>query len=66
VLAGVAALRGDVDLNGEVNVADIVLLQLYLLAQKSLSGAQLAMAQLHEDGNVNGFDLAVLKRMVLA
>lgn len=66
VLAGAAVLRGDVDLNGEVNVADIVLLQRYLLAQKSLSGAQLAMAQLHEDGNVNGFDLAVLKRMVLA
>ncbi len=61
-----AVLRGDVDQNGTVNVNDAVLLQQYLLAQKKLDRAQCTAAELCADGTINGFDLALLKRMLFA
>ncbi len=59
-------LKGDVDLNGSVNVADAVLLQKYLLNRETLTQPQYSNADLEEDGSVNGFDLAILKRMLLS
>lgn len=58
-------LRGDVNLDGSVNVADAVLLQKYLLTLESLTVEQAQAADLSEEGEVNAFDLAVLKRMLL-
>lgn len=62
VLTEAAALRGDVNLDGAVDVADVVLLQKYLLALEPLSAPQIAAAELHEDGRTDVFDLAVLRR----
>ncbi len=59
-------LRGDVNLDGRVNTSDAVLLQKYLLGIESLSEKQIQAAELCEDGTVNAFDLAFLKRMLLA
>lgn len=56
-------LRGDVDLDGAVNAADAALLQDYLLARvTSLPDAK--AADLDESGTLNGFDLAILKRLL--
>ncbi len=65
VLAETAQLRGDVDLDGRVNTADVILLQKYLLALESLSPAQTAAAELYEDGRTDAFDLGCLKRLLL-
>jgi len=58
--------NGDVNQDGSVNVADIVLLQKYLLASETLSKTAATLADMDEDKCVDGFDLAYLKRAVLA
>lgn len=59
-------LAGDVNLDGSVSVADAVMLQSYLLGRSALTAAQAKNAELCGDDCLNGFDLAVLKRMLLA
>lgn len=59
-------LAGDADADGAVNVADAVLLQKYLFGKAKLTSAQAKNAELCKDGIVDGFDLAALKRMLLA
>ncbi|MEE1397780.1 MAG: lectin-like protein [Ruminococcus sp.] len=56
---------GDVNEDGVVTVADIVLLQKYLLAAKTLSNDQWLAADMNQDGAVNGFDLALLRQEIL-
>ncbi len=58
--------NGDVNQDGKVNVADIILLQKYILASESLSKNAWALADMNDDASVNGFDLALLKRTVIA
>ncbi len=58
-------LKGDVNLDGSVNVADAVLLQKYLLNRETLTQPQYSNADLEADRSVNGFDLAILKRKLL-
>lgn len=59
-------LAGDVNLDGSVNVADAVMLQKYLLGKSALTPAQAENAELCGDDCLDGFDLAALKRMLLA
>lgn len=59
-------IAGDVNLDGKAGVADAVLLQKYLLCKEVLTAEQTANAQLCDDGSINGFDLAALKRRILA
>ncbi len=66
VLAGAKQLRGDVDLDGSVSTADVILLQKYLLGLAPLQAAQTAAAELHEDGRTDAFDLSLLKRLLLS
>ncbi len=58
--------KGDVNLDGSVNVTDAVLLQKYLLNRETLTQPQYTNADMEEDGSVNGFDLAILKRTLLS
>ncbi len=63
--AASAAQMGDVDQNGTVQIADIILLQKYLLGAASMTDAQAALADLDQDGVLKAFDLAILKNKVL-
>lgn len=56
------ALAGDVNGDGAVNLADVVLLQKYLLGQAELGKPELA--ELCEDGATDVYDLALLKHLV--
>lgn len=56
-------LLGDVTLDGMINTADVAAMQNYIHAREAFSEQQLANADCAPDGVVNGFDLAVLKRM---
>lgn len=59
-------LKGDVNLDGEFTLADVVLLQKYILAVESFQIENFINADVCTDGQVNVFDLAILKRMLLA
>ncbi len=55
---------GDVNLDGNVNVADAVMLQKYLLNVQKFSYDNFAIADMNQDGAVNVIDLALLKRVL--
>ncbi len=57
-------IRGDVNADGALTVLDVVMLQKWLLCTGSLTDWR--AGDLHEDGILNGFDLSILKRELLA
>lgn len=59
-------LVGDADSNGSVELLDLVKLQRYLLIEDSMTEQQFANADINADGMVDVFDLALLKRILLA
>jgi endoglucanase len=56
-------VKGDADANGKFEVTDIVMVQRYLLNTGELTNWK--NVDLHEDGRIDGFDLAIMKRMML-
>ncbi len=60
----IEALLGDVNADGKFTVADAVMLQKYLLCTGNLTAPQ--NADMCADGAINAFDLAVMKRELLA
>lgn len=54
-------LAGDVDKNGKIELADLVLLHKYLTKQSELSDEQFAAADMNQDGKVNIFDAIELR-----
>ena len=56
-----AFLLGDVNLDGTLNVQDVVLLQKYLIRKETLTAEQAKAADVNEDGVVNVIDLSRLK-----
>lgn len=59
-------LVGDINADGNVNAADAVMLQKYLLSQDILTEIQWKAADLHTNGKVNGMDLGVLRTILLS
>ena len=55
---------GDVNLDGTVNVQDVVLLQKYLLRKETLTAEQAKVADVNKDGVVNVIDLSRLKLLM--
>lgn len=55
---------GDVNLDGSVNIADVVALQNYLLGRKPLSDESKAAADLDGSGKLNVFDQILLKKLI--
>ena len=65
IAAAVAAdTVGDITADGQTNLADVIMLQKYLLASGSITNAK--AADLNGDGKINAIDLTLLKRMLLA
>lgn len=60
------AVLGDVNEDGEKNVADLVLLQRYLTKEETLSQQGFQNGDLNGDGALNGLDLTVLRTQLLA
>lgn len=56
---------GDLDFNGSINVADLVIMQRYLLAAQNISSSQFYVADLNEDGRTDVFDMIVLRKKLL-
>ncbi len=58
-------ILGDVNLDGKVNVKDIIMLQKYLLNVQSFHIENFINADMNRDGDVDVVDLALLKRFLL-
>lgn len=56
---------GDLNSDGVANIADVVFMQKYLLGLSTLTFEEYTCADMNGDGNVNGFDLAILRQTVL-
>lgn len=65
ILLRSAVTAGDLNLDKAVGIADVVLLQKYLLRAASLTTTQARAAELDGDGVVSGYDLSRLKRRLL-
>ncbi len=59
-------LAGDINLDGTVSVVDAAALQQYIHGKHSLSQSAYNNADIIADKAVNGFDLAMLKRILLS
>ena len=57
---------GDVNLDGRVNVQDVVLLQKYLIRKETLTAEQAKPADSNSDGVINVIDLSRLKKWILS
>ena len=66
ILQPVQPVSGDINQDGTADLADVILLQKYLLAQASLTQEQTQLADLQSDDTVNGFDLALLRTSCLS
>lgn len=56
---------GDLNSDNTLTTADAVLLQRYLLQERTLTQTQWQTADLNADGTVNGFDLALLRQKLV-
>ncbi len=60
-----AQTKGDINQDGSCSLVDLVLLQKYLLNCATLTSEQSAIADLSADAKINGFDLVILKKLLL-
>lgn len=58
-------IAGDVDGNGKCSIADVVLLQKYLIGEKDAALPDWKAADLTNDGMLNAADLTMMKRLLL-
>jgi endoglucanase len=56
---------GDINMDGSVNISDIVMLKEYLLSVSSLTEEQAQYADICKDGVIDCFDFAALRKMLV-
>ncbi len=57
-------LKGDINKDGEVNIADAALLQAFILNKKEFDEAEMSAADVTEDGIVNIIDMVKMKSLL--
>lgn len=60
----ISAKAGDVNLDQEISVADVVLLQKFLVRAETFNTAQMANADVNGDSSVNIMDAVALRRII--
>ena len=56
---------GDLNMDYNINIADAVLLQKYILGKTNLTSVQLACADMNDDGFVDIFDMVLIRQKVI-
>ncbi|MCM1228029.1 MAG: RICIN domain-containing protein [Clostridium sp.] len=56
---------GDLNRDENINVADIVSMQRYLIKKQTFTKEQFAIADMNSDNKVNVFDMVILKRRIM-
>ena len=57
--------KGDITLDGSVNVADLTLLTKYLLGSEGLAKERIKLADMNGDGSTDVFDLVRLRKKII-
>ncbi len=60
-----APVQGDINNDGKVDIADLVMLQKYLMGAEKFSYAQFRASDLLSDGRVDAYDLVILRRLAI-
>lgn len=58
-------IRGDINLDGTFSIADIVLMQGYLLCLAEIDQQQFQRADVNADAQLNAFDLVLMRQMLI-
>ncbi len=58
-------IKGDINGDGQFNIADAVKFNNYLISNESLTNEQIKIADLNEDGVADVFDLVLFRQMVI-
>ncbi|MBQ8725261.1 MAG: glycoside hydrolase family 127 protein [Oscillospiraceae bacterium] len=62
----VVGCKGDVDLDGDISITDMVLTQKYMHGQTKLNGEQCYAVDVLSDARMNVLDMAMLKRKLMS
>lgn len=57
--------QGDINLDGEINVSDLVMYSRYILGNEEISRAQWKKADMNDDGSVDSIDLVLVRKAVI-
>ena len=57
--------NGDIDADGKLTVSDVIVMQKYLLGIHALTETEAAAADVTGDGDIDIFDLGMMKNMLL-
>ncbi|MDE6005213.1 MAG: dockerin type I repeat-containing protein [Oscillospiraceae bacterium] len=60
-----AIIKGDISLDGTVNLQDVILLQKYLIGKEHINQTAFLSVDMNDDGIVNIYDFALLKNALL-
>ena len=63
-IAPAEAIKGDLNGDGKVNIADAVVLQKFILGKRNLNISDWRAGDLYEDGKLDSFDLILLKKKI--
>ena len=58
-------LYGDADLNGIINILDVVIVIEFILGDSHPSGYQLEISDINQDGNLDVLDIVDLVELIL-
>lgn len=58
-------IMGDVNGNGTVEIADLIMLKKHIINVKSLTAKQASRADINNDKNINSLDASALKKLIL-
>ncbi|MDE6666184.1 MAG: DUF4832 domain-containing protein [Ruminococcus sp.] len=60
-----SAIKGDLNSDGQVTTADLVILEKYILGSQKLEKAQFINADINDDSSVDSFDLVLLRKILI-
>ena len=63
--ASVNGKKGDLNIDGDVNIADAVILQKYLLGGENINGEQAYAADVLSDASLDVFDMIIFRKMII-
>lgn len=56
---------GDINMDGDISISDLILMQEYLLKISKLTDEQMFLADVYEDDHINCIDWVALKRIII-
>ncbi|MDE6678944.1 MAG: DUF4832 domain-containing protein [Ruminococcus sp.] len=64
-IVGADEIKGDINSDGKVNVADLVLMEKYILGSQTFTEKQFRVADLSGDNTVDSFDMVMIRKILV-